>query len=72
VTEDTHLVALAKGSERYVFHFALPQRPMLLRLLGRFASNPELSFTEYDAVVVSQKVRSISDEEGGEVPHGRW
>jgi hypothetical protein len=28
-----------------------------LRVLGRFASNPELSFTWYDAAVLSQKVR---------------
>ena len=28
-----------------------------LRTLGRFASNPELSFTWYDAAVLSQKVR---------------
>jgi hypothetical protein len=26
--------------------------------LGRFASNPELSFTWYDAAVLSQKVRN--------------
>jgi len=28
-----------------------------LRLLGRYASNPELSFSWYDAAVLSQKIR---------------
>ena len=28
-----------------------------LRMLGRYASNPDLSFTWYDAAVLSQKIR---------------
>jgi hypothetical protein len=38
-------------------------------VLGRFASNPELSFTWYDAAVLSQKVRnSASASELPEMP----
>jgi hypothetical protein len=29
-------------------------------VLGRYASNPELSFTWYDAAVLSQKIRQES------------
>ena len=29
-------------------------------MLGRYASNPELSFTWYDAAVLSQKIRQES------------
>jgi hypothetical protein len=34
-----------------------------LRTLGRFASNPELSFTWYDAAVLSQKIRQESQRD---------
>jgi len=30
--------------------------------LGRYASNPELSFTWYDAAVLSQKIRQESQK----------
>ena len=30
---------------------------LALRVLGRYASNPELSFSWYDAAVLSQKIR---------------
>lgn len=50
-------VTLDKGEERYVFLFDDAHRAETLRTLGRFASHPELSFTWYDAAVVSQEVR---------------
>lgn len=31
-----------------------------MRVLGRYASNPELDFTWYDAAVLSQKIRQES------------
>ena len=55
--EDVNVVALVKGSERYVFLYDDSSRAETLRTLGRYASNPELSFTWYDAAVLSQKVR---------------
>ena len=42
---------------RYIFLFDDASRGEALRVLGRFASNPELSMTWYDAAVLSQKVR---------------
>jgi hypothetical protein len=33
-----------------------------LQTLGRYAADPELSFTWYDAAILSQKVRRIRDE----------
>jgi hypothetical protein len=42
--------------EIYVFIFDAAHRLEVQRTLGRFASNPELSFSWYDAAVVSQKV----------------
>ncbi len=57
VAQDINVLALVKGSERYVFLYDDASRAETLRVLGRFASNPDLSFTWYDAAVLSQKVR---------------
>jgi hypothetical protein len=57
VSGDINVLALVKGAERYVFLYDDASRSDALRVLGRFASNPDLSFTWYDAAVLSQKVR---------------
>ncbi|PQO44580.1 hypothetical protein [Blastopirellula marina] len=58
MTEEINVLALVKGEERYVFLFSDQRRAEALRTLGRYASNPELSFTWYDAAVLSQKIRA--------------
>ncbi|MCL2349547.1 MAG: hypothetical protein FWC50_14950 [Planctomycetaceae bacterium] len=58
--QETNMLALVKGQERYVFLYHESQRAETLRILGRYASNPELSFTWYDAAVLSQKIRQES------------
>ncbi len=60
MSQDTNMLALVKGSERYVFLYTESNRAETLRTLGRFASNPELSFSWYDAAVLSQKIRQES------------
>ncbi len=62
MTQDINVLALVKGSERYVFLYDDSSRAETLRVLGRFASNPELSFTWYDAAVQSQKIRQESQK----------
>lgn len=57
VSDDINVMALVKGEERYVFLFDDANRSQVLRTLGRYASSPDLSFTWYDAAVLSQKVR---------------
>ena len=57
VNDDINVLALVKGKERYIFLYDDSQRAETLRALGRHASNPELSFTWYDAAVLSQKIR---------------
>ena len=54
------VLALVKGNERYVFLFDDSQRDEVLRQFGRFASNPELSFTWYDAAVLAKRVREAT------------
>jgi hypothetical protein len=60
VNQDINVLALVKGAERYVFLYDDTSRAETLRMLGRYASNPELSFTWYDAAVLSQKIRQES------------
>lgn len=57
MSHDINVLALVKGVERYVFLYNDVSRAETLRLLGRYASNPDLSFTWYDAAVLSQKIR---------------
>ena len=60
MAQDINVLALVKASERYVFLYDDASRAETLRVLGRYASNPELSFTWYDAAVLSQKIRQES------------
>ena len=60
MSNDINVLALVKGEERYVILFDDNTRSEALRTLGKFASNPELSFSWYDAAVLGQKVRRSS------------
>ncbi len=62
MSQDINVLALIKGGERYVFLYDDSSRAETLRTLGRYASNPELSFTWYDAAVLSQKIRQESQK----------
>ena len=55
---EVNVLALVKGTERYIWLYRDSDRTETLRSLGRFASNPELSFTWYDAAMLSQKIRT--------------
>ena len=65
VTQDINVLALVKGNERYIFLFDDRRRSEALRTLGRYASNPELSFSWYDAAVLSQKIRDTGHDAPG-------
>jgi hypothetical protein len=71
VQGDINVLALVKGAERYVFLFDDASRAETLRVLGRYASNPDLSFTWYDAAVLSQKVRQTAAPKEG-IPQRRF
>ena len=63
MTQDINVLALVKGEERYIFLYDDERRSEALRTLGRFASNPELSFSWYDAAVLSQRIRQTAIEQ---------
>jgi hypothetical protein len=66
MSQDVNVLALVKGEERYIFLYNDSNRAETLRALGRYASNPELSFTWYDAAVLSQKIRQESQQSARE------
>ncbi len=68
MTQDINVLALIKGEERYIFLYDDERRSEALRTLGRFASNPELSFSWYDAAVLSQRIRQATVEQRAETP----
>ena len=58
---DIFVTALIKGPDRYVLLYTAATRAEALRTLGRWASEPELDFTWYDAVMLSQRIREEMD-----------
>ena len=65
--QDINVVALVKGSERYIFLYDDASRAETLRTFGRFAANPELSFTWYDAAALSQRLRQEREREESKI-----
>lgn len=61
-----NVVALVKDADRYIFLYDNESAPTLMQTLGRFAGDPELSFSWYDAAVLSQKVRRLNRETADE------
>ena len=47
---------LVKGDERYILIYPPSKQKQALRQLGRWAVNEELSFTWYDATLMSRAV----------------
>lgn len=56
-----NVLALVKDGERYVFTYDDSSVPQLLQTLGRYAADPELNFSWYDAAVLSQRVRRLKE-----------
>lgn len=54
---EVNVLALVKGKEKFIFLFDDANRDETLRQLARFAANPELDFTWYDAAMLSRKIR---------------
>ena len=59
---EMNVLALVKNSERYVFLYDDDSTESVLQKLGQYAADEELSFSWYDAAVLSQKVRRLKEE----------
>jgi len=55
--KEINVLALVKGEERFIFLFDDQNRDETLRQLARFAANPEIDFSWYDAAMLSRKIR---------------
>jgi hypothetical protein len=59
---EVNVLALVKNDERYIFLYEEGSADKLLQTFGRYAADPDLSFSWYDAAVLSQKVRRLRRE----------
>ena len=66
MSKEINVLALVKGEEQYIFLFDDSNRTETLRTLGRYAANPELSFTWFDAAVLSEKIRQAFPVDGSQ------
>jgi hypothetical protein len=60
---EINVLALVKGKERFIFLFDDKNRDETLRQLARFAADPELDFSWYDAAMLSRKIRDAVPSE---------
>lgn len=58
--KEINVLALVKGQEQYIFLYDDNHRTETLRLLGRYAADPQLSFSWYDAAILSKKLREMA------------
>ena len=56
---EVNVLALCKERERYVLLFDDARRGEALKTIGRWAGNPELDFTWYDAAVLTPRIRGM-------------
>jgi hypothetical protein len=66
-----NVLALIKGEERYVFLYDDESADQLLQTLGQYAADPDLSFTWYDAAVMSQRIARLQSESAAQGPKPR-
>jgi hypothetical protein len=57
-----NFILRTKDEERYWFLYDDEHVSDMFKCLARYASNPDLSFTWYDAAIVSQAVRNLRSE----------
>ena len=71
--QEVNVLALVKGEERFIFLYDDANRTETLRMLGRFAADPEIDFSWYDAAVLSKRIRdSIIEQEPEQPNNGRF
>ena len=61
---ELNVLALLKGPERYVFVYDDESQDDLLDAFRHYASDPNLSFTWFDAAVLTDKARQQAADAG--------
>ena len=67
--KEINVLALVKGEERYIFLYDDERRVETLRMLGRYAADRQLSFTWYDAAIMSKRIREMANSLEAEAAH---
>lgn len=65
LTRELNVSCLVKGAERYVLLYDDANCANALRQLGRWANDKALSFTWYDAALMSKKIRETRENCNG-------
>ncbi|MDD3590332.1 MAG: hypothetical protein PHO46_08690 [Thermoguttaceae bacterium] len=56
MNQEVNVLAIVKGKERYVFMYNAENYDAVIETFARYASDPELSFSWYDAAVLTQRI----------------
>jgi hypothetical protein len=72
VQRELNILALIKGAERYVFVYDDASRDALLDVLRDQAADPRLSFSWFDASVLTQRVREQAQDPAPTPPAARY
>lgn len=59
--QDLHVLALVKGEEHYVFLYEEEAQSELIQALREWAADPRLSFSWFDAAVLTARLQSHDD-----------
>ena len=62
-----NVLALLKGTERFVFLYDDESADQLLQTFGKYAADPELNFSWYDAATLSQRVRKLREGDSADI-----
>jgi hypothetical protein len=62
---EMNILAMAKGTERYIFLYDDQSYEMLIDVLEKFADDPNLSFCSGDAALLGRKARESRDRTSG-------
>lgn len=71
MTREVNVLALIKGKERYIFVYDDDSRPALIDAFRDHAANPQLSFSWFDAAVLTEKAREQALAETEQLPMSR-
>jgi hypothetical protein len=71
VRRELNVLALIKGNEQYVYVYDDASRPALLDALRDQAADPNVSFSWFDAAVLTDKARDQAREARQTLPASR-
>ncbi len=72
MAREFNVLALVKGQEHYVFVYDDASRARLIDVLRDHAADPRLSFSWFDAAVLTEKVRQQAGDGAPETPRSRF